>query len=313
MRQWIYAISEDGEKKFILKDGTKKDRVSADNFKKHVLSGMLSEKDDWNLTINYLQVNIGDEVFIYHTAKKRQDREGIIGYARVNTVNQRNKTIHLTFDVSKCRSLIEQPIPAEYVNKQWHPHVHPNILSLDSFRKELNHLLHLRGWERKSLPIETEEILNELHLKPVNEVVVTFGNKPIVKILNHDNFLELVVNFLVNNQFEVHTQNFGKLRSDLVGVKDSLIVIVEGKTNELGQGREEARQAFGQLKEYLYLWCSRTSISKIRTYLWIAFQNKPLSSVISFLEHYDFIVSYIDNSKVKLTGESEKLFKSFYT
>ncbi len=304
MRQWLYVISEESDKFFTLQNGTK-EKVSYNNFKKLVLSRNLSEEDPWHIWNYSRQVQRGDEVFIYHTGKKL--RKGIIGYAKVSNVNGSERIMFLAFNINKCRSLLRQSIPAEEVDR-WFQYKRPNLLSLDPFRKELDHLLHLRGWERKSFTPEEEEIFKELHLKPFKKIVVTGAKKNnIERKLIHDTVLEPVVNILQDNQFEVRTRNFGKLRIDLIGVKNNLVVIVEGKTNKLGHGREEARQAFGQL--YEYLWFIERSTNKIlQSKLWIAFQKKPNKSVIEFLADYNFIVSYIENRKVKFTEESEKLF-----
>ena len=306
MRQWLYVISEESDKFFTLQNGTK-EKVSYNNFKKLVLSRNLSEEAPWHIWNYSRQVQRGDEVFIYHTSKKF--RKGIIGYAKVSNVDGSERIISLAFNRNKCRSLLRQPIPAEEVDR-WFQYKRPNILSLDPFRKELDHFLRLRGWKRNTFSPEEEEIFKELHLKAFKKIVVAIGKNVVERKLIHDIVLKPIANILQDNRFEVRTRNFGKLRIDLIGVKNNLVVIVEGKTNKLGHGREEARQAFGQL--YEYLWFIERSTNKIlQSKLWIAFQQKPNKSVIEFLEDYNFIVSYIENRKVKFTEESEKLFYQF--
>lgn len=128
---WLYPISERAERRFILDDGSEYP-VSIDTFKMLVGDGRISEDERWGLHINFRQARQGDEVFIY---TGDQDL-GIVGFATVKAVDLDDRELILNFDISKCKALLLDPVPAKIVRK-WIPHPRAAVIDLSAFRADL--------------------------------------------------------------------------------------------------------------------------------------------------------------------------------
>jgi hypothetical protein len=116
MSLWLYPIAESAERYFLLKDGSKV-YVSVASYKKLVKNGRLAEDDWWYIVQNFNKVKVGDEIYIY----TGDEDLGIIGYAVVEGKQGHNSgtwQLHINIDLGKCRTLIQNPIPASIV-RSW--------------------------------------------------------------------------------------------------------------------------------------------------------------------------------------------------
>jgi len=297
MAIWLYPISERSGKWFELNGGSKLP-TSIENYKELVRNKRLREDAWWRLRINYKRVQPGDEIYVY----TGDQGMGIIGYAKVKAVEDR--FVHMGFDFEKCESLIRSPIRAHEVH-QWIHYPRSAVCDLEPFRAQLEHRLPWRSnlAVNKSKTVE----LKKLRLRPFQTITATSQVKRHQQQLIHDTLLKPIASALEANGFSVGMKNFGKLQIDLVGIRGKLAVIVEGKSNSRGRGREEARQAFGQLHEYQWYF-SRTERKKMDYQLWVAFQNQPEEAVIEFLDDHGLLVSWYQNNRLSFSVRSKERF-----
>jgi hypothetical protein len=149
MAIWLYPIAKRAGKRFVLKGKTLS--VSVANFEKLVRNGRLKEDRWWFLSANFLRVNEGDEVFVY----SGDDDKGIIGYARVRTVDREDPALELRFDRERCVQLLKTPVPASLVRKWVFPR--RAVVDLTPHLAKLNSLLPWRGGRVRK---EAEEIMS---------------------------------------------------------------------------------------------------------------------------------------------------------
>lgn len=92
--------------------------VTVDSYTALVRDGRLIEDRSWYIRQNWRKIEIGDELFVY----TGDQNLGIVGFATINDVNQREDEwyVNLNFDLRRCRALLTQPIPAEVV-RTWVP------------------------------------------------------------------------------------------------------------------------------------------------------------------------------------------------
>ena len=297
MAIWLYPISEKSGFWFKLQDGTKP-KTSVENYKKLVRNKRLREDDWWRLRTNYKRVQPGDEIYIY----TGDQGIGIIGYAKVKAVKDR--FVHMGFDFEKCELLIRNPISAHVVHR-WIHYPRSAVWDLEPFRLKLERQLPWKQSQAISKPNSIE--LKKLRLRPFQTLPAIHKAKSYQQWLVHDTLLKPVARALDANGFSIGTRYFGKLQIDLVGIRNNLAVIVEGKSNSRGHGRNEARQALGQLYEYQWYF-ERSERKKLEYQLWVAFQHQPEKAVIEFLEYYGFIVSWVQNNRLEFTARSKERF-----
>jgi len=300
MSTWLYPISKKAGRSFILSG--KPVKVSLESFRGLVQSGRLKEDKKWYVWQNYRKIQPGDEIYIY----TGDQNTGIVGYATVQKVYQDQKDswyIELQFDLKKCKKLIDQPVPAKVV-RQWVRFPRASVISLEQFQKKLSRYL---PWSSYFYLKPTESIFKDLHLKPLSQV--TISPKEHQRRLIHDTLLEPAADFLRSMGFKVGAKTFGKFQADLIGMRKKQIIIADGKTNERGQGRKEAREALGQLFEYRWLFRHEKRGEKLKYYLWVVFQNRPDGQVIEFLEDHQFLVSWIENKSVRSSDRSKSKFE----
>jgi len=295
MSAWLYPISRKAGRFFDLRGG--RIRVSLDSFKDLVERGVLKEDRKWDVSQNYNSIQVGDEIYIY---TGDQDA-GIIGFATVQGKNDKNRYIDLKFDLDKCRKLIEQPVRARIV-RRWIPFPRASVINLQRFQVELSHYL---PWHKDFYLKPTVSMFKDLHLKKPSQVKIS--PRDYRRRFVHDTVLEPAADFLKSIGFMIRAKNFGKLQVDFIGIRNNHMIIIEGKTNKLGQGREEARQAFGQLHEYRWFFKQKDK-RKIKYSLWVAFQNRPDKQVVEFLEDSQFLVSWMNNDQVQFAGKSKTIF-----
>jgi hypothetical protein len=211
MAAWLYPISERGNKKFVLDDGTELP-VCIDTYRMLVENRRLSEDEVWYLSSNFLRVEAGDEFFIY---TGDQDL-GIIGYAIVEKVDRDEPAAHLRFDLKKCAALIETPVPAVTVRKWVWPRC--AVVSLAKHSSELERLL----------PWTAKRVLTNARTDQFHTGGGGFGDP------ESNKKVELAAVRFVTARFrregwEVHDRQTQKLGYDLLCVKGENVEKVEVK------------------------------------------------------------------------------------
>lgn len=149
MATWLYPISKRARKEFYLRDGARM-AVSVDNYVKLVKNGRLGEDKEWYLSTNFKAVQVGEEVFIY----TGDNDLGIIGYAKILSVNREEPAFDLEFDLRKCEALLEAPIPASLVRKWVYPR--RAVVELTPHLSKLNSLLPWKGGQSRK---EVEKVV----------------------------------------------------------------------------------------------------------------------------------------------------------
>lgn len=302
MSVWLYPFSKDSGFKWTLKDG-KRIPVSLDNYIELVRSKRLTEDKGWYIYFQYDRIQPGDRVYLYTGERDA----GIVGYVTVIGKGKDrwgDKKIDIKFDLAKCRMLIKRPISAQIV-RSWIPFPRHTVESLDDFKTELQKYL---PWKVDSRTEYSDFGFKALKLKPRSKLRIS--PRDYERQFIHDTLLEPAAKFLEDNGFKPGTRNFEKLQVDLVGTRKKQVIIAEGKTNKKGTGREEARQAFGQLFEYRWLF-KREIAEKLEYSLWVIFQKRPDRQVLEFLEDHDFLVSWIENKSVRFSDRSKNKFTGF--
>ena len=129
--------------------------------------------------------------------------------------------------------------------------------------------------------------------------------------LDHDAVLVPIDSTLRSQGFDVGVPETASLRADLVGVRGGRAVVVEAKTIGRGAtGRNEAREAFGQVHEYGWLLGKR-GIRGDEQLRWIAFDRRPDADVVEFLEDHDLIVSWPDTGTFDCSSKSRRRLNSW--
>jgi hypothetical protein len=130
---WLYGIAAAAGKVFNLEGRKEPIPVTVDTYRALVRSGRLTKDPWWYIRQNWKKVDVGDELFVY---TGDQDL-GIIGYAKIDLKERSDAWyVHLDFDLRKCRTLLECPIPAVIV-RQWVPFPRRNVISLAPFERQL--------------------------------------------------------------------------------------------------------------------------------------------------------------------------------
>ena len=130
---WLYPISGSANRSFALEDTGESIPVTVDSFRELVQVGRIGQESHWYISQLWKDIAIGDELFIY-----TGDADlGIIGYATVIAVEEHNGRwcIRPAFDLDRCRTLLERPVPAAVV-REW---VFPrrSVTSLASVEEKL--------------------------------------------------------------------------------------------------------------------------------------------------------------------------------
>jgi len=160
------------------------------------------------------------------------------------------------------------------------------------------------------LPDAFTATYKKLHLKPYKEVRTRNKNKRGIRRLVHDTLLNPIMNIFRSKGFKPSGMKLGSLQVDLLGARANRLILVEAKTNKSGQGRDEARQALGQL--YDYRWHLRRSPGKkLECQLWTIFENRPRKPVVEFLEDHEIVVGWVRDGEIGFGQQSEKRFNQF--
>lgn len=282
MNSWLYPISKRSGYYFTDKKG-RRVRTSYESFRDFVFTGLVAD-DSWGVYFNFGDVRAGDEVFVYTGERDR----GIIGYAKVVAKSSPVRSrIRLRLNLAKTRLLLVSPVTASRVR----PLIPPPRGALVNLRHGIRRLRQLLPWTAE-YQAEARAILDPLKLKRRKLITAEVLKHTHKKALSHDSILAPVSVYLSRANFEIGTRSFGRLRTDLVGVKGRSTVIVEGKVISPAAGREAAREALGQLLEYSW-WLQRDLRKPMATpRLWIAFSARPDPAVSNFLHDHNVIVSW---------------------
>ncbi len=284
----------------MLDDGTKLP-VSVENYEKLLLNGRLAEDESWHIKQNYRKIQKGDEIYIY-----TGDHDlGIIGYATIREKDDEDWLVQLGFDFNKCRALLSQPVPARIV-RQWIHFPRAAVCDLGPFQAKLVRYL---PWSSSYILKPTLSVFKDLRLKPIRTVTVRTPTRRRHR-LAHDELLRPAVNVLKTKGFKIGTKSFGRLEADAVGMRDSRVVIVEAKSSAQGEGRDEARQAFGQLYEYRWLF-RQSSDRRFNYCLWALFESRPDSNVVQFMEDHKIVVGWASGDSIGFTDRSRERFDRF--
>ncbi len=282
MNSWLYPISKRSGYYFSDRKG-RRVRTSYESFRDFVVTGAIAD-DEWGVHQNFDSVEVGDEVFIYTGDSDR----GIIAYAKVTgKKSQRRRTIILRLDSAKTKLLLADPVPAARVR----PLIPPPRSALLNVKRGVRRLRALLPWTSQN-EAESRTKLGPLRLKRRTVVTAKIRRGTQQKELFHDSILSRVVVYLKSKGFEIGTRSFGRLRADLVAVRGSSSVIVEGKIIQPKAGRLQAREALGQLLEYSWLLRQHSERRSKAPALWIAFSARPHREVQAFLADQKVIVSW---------------------
>lgn len=298
--KWLYPISKNSGRYFNLDDGTKLP-VSVENYEKLLRSGRLTEDDWWRIKQNYWKIQKGDEIYIY----TGDHNLGIIGYATIREKDDAGWSVQLRFDLNKCRVLLNQPVPARIV-RQWIHFPRAAVCDLDPFQAKLVRYL---PWSSSYILRPILSVFKDLRLKPFRTVAVRTPTRRRHE-LAHDELLRPAVNVLKANGFKIGTKSFNRLQADAVGMRDNRVVILEAKSSAQGEGRDEARQAFGQLYEYRWLF-RQSSDRRFKYCLWALFESRPDSNVVQFMEDHNIVVSWAGANSIGFTDRSKERFERF--
>ena len=114
MAAWLYPISKRAGRRLPLKGG-RTWPISVDTYRTAVQRRLLPKRVKWYIATNFHNVKQHDDVYIY---MGDQDL-GIIGYARVNKVDQNGDEwfLDLIFNLDWCSLLLKNPVPAKLIRK----------------------------------------------------------------------------------------------------------------------------------------------------------------------------------------------------
>lgn len=129
---WLYAISSRAKRTFDLEGRSVP--VTTKSYRELVDNGRITEDRYWSIAQLWREVENGDELFVY----SGDEDLGIIGYGIVTDLKERKGGWVLlpSFDLAKCRSLLECPIPAPVV-RGWIPLPRRNVIDLAPFKARL--------------------------------------------------------------------------------------------------------------------------------------------------------------------------------
>jgi Holliday junction resolvase len=222
------------------------------------------------------------------------------------------KRIQLKFDLEECKKFIEAKIDFQIFKDDLirRPRVLQAVIRLkESVREKVEGRMQRLPFEKKIENIRVPEKPK----KPKGKRTTSFSEHSKF----HDGYLMQVIKlFLEKHGFYELKGILGIFRGyipDFIGVKHRKIILIEAKTNRLGEGVFEAREAFGQVHDYLrYLKTSKFINNNYSVmYKWIAFENQPDERVIHFLEHYNILVSWVENNLIILSENSQKHITSY--
>ena len=130
---WLYPISAAANRSFALAEGRQSVPVTVESYRALVESGRIVEDDAWYISQHWAAVEVGDELFIY----TGDGDLGIIGYATVVGVEERGDRwcIRPHFDLGRCRTLLEHPVPAAVVRGWVFPR--KSVTNLEPFQEQL--------------------------------------------------------------------------------------------------------------------------------------------------------------------------------
>jgi hypothetical protein len=154
---WLYPISAGADRAFTLADG-QSIPVSLDSYRTLLENGRIVEDLYWNISQNWNNVEIGDELFIY----TGDGDLGIIGYATVGGVERRGDhwCILPRFDLGRSRALLDHPVSAAVV-REWVPFPRKSPINLAPYQEQL---LARLPWAQRSAV--TDSILPEEIVQP---------------------------------------------------------------------------------------------------------------------------------------------------
>ena len=117
MSDWLYPLSRTSGRIFEDDEGNKLGDTSFGSFKKMMRSSV--SDDWWYLSTNFLNVRIGDRVWIYYGTADRD--VGITGLATIRDFRELDENrwpdIHLRWNRRATNRLIANPVPAKEVRK----------------------------------------------------------------------------------------------------------------------------------------------------------------------------------------------------
>lgn len=293
MTDWLYPISEGSDHWFEDASGARVD-VSFESFRDFVVEGRIKD-DEWGLTSNFRNAAKGDRMWVY-----TGDRGlGIIGVGQILAIGPRPARItegpdhYATWRIDKERSrlLSRHPFPADRV-KQHLPQHKRALMGLDAHAGLVSDL---EEWVDLA-DDRADSLLKPLGLRQV-QIVDRRPTRRGRAILRHDPILMPIDTRLRSAGFAVGTPDLGPVLVDLAAIRGKEMVVVEAKTIPARKtGREQARVAYGQVKEYAWRIRATTVGKGRRIHLWVAFERRPDDAVVRFLEDEGLIVSWSDTA-----------------
>ncbi len=291
MSDWLYPISSHARTWFEDASGATAD-VSYESFRDFIVDGSIKD-DEWYLTSNFRQATAGDRMWVY-----TGDHDlGVIGVGTVLAVREGSALygpdgwyVEWRIDKTRSRRLCRQPFPASRV-KAVLPDQKQAFMRLDSHPALV---ADLDDWV-EHCDERADRVLKQFSLKK-RQVVTRRSGQAVTVDLRHDDILKPIDTLLRANGFTVGAVDTRPVTADLIGIKPGsktpTTVIVEGKTIPPRKGgREEARMAYGQVKEYAWR-LRRKAGTQGRQHLWVAFERRPANDVVAFLEDEGIIVSW---------------------
>lgn len=309
MSDWLYPLSETAGRFFT--DGLGKVApVTFESFQEVAVAQRLKD-DRWYLSTNYLRVNRGDTIWIYMGSRDL----GVIGRATVDQVDLDDPdgpTLVLRYDRAFTAALVVDPVPAPLV-RHFLPRPRAAVQALDPFPtlvKKLRTWTELRSATAAAglTQLDVEPLtLDPLNLKKAGTATAK-RRRNVVYHLLHDEVLGPCERVLRGAGFQVGGTWLDTTRPDLLGIKGKRLVVLEAKMIERGKGRDEARQAFGQLHEYSWR-ADRKKPSHYTHHLVAAFSARPGADVIDFLAAKEVLVAWTSGRKLVWSAPSVPKWK----
>jgi hypothetical protein len=298
---WLYPLSSTAGRIFIDVSG-RETPVTFESFRKQIVGGVIKD-DDWYLSTNYLQVQRGDAIWIY----MGDHGLGIVGRAKARDVYQHSSgewRLLLRIDRRASEALCERPFDAGKVRRHV-PFPRRAVVGLDPHPALV---ADLHRWLREE-PGRSRLRLKKLGLKP-RRMASTPGRGASPMHLAHDEILGPIATMLTAEGFGVGVPSTGRLRADLVGERQDVTVMVEAKTITKQSARTEARQAFGQLHDYSLL-LEDLGVPMSEQIYWAAFDQRPPTDVVRFLEHFEVLVSWSSAAGFTWSPSSKERFEAW--
>ncbi len=291
-RIWLYPINEDSDCDYVFSARGREWPTTPGGFAEMIRHG--GGDDRWTIRANRRRVAPGDQVVVY-ASKKPTRPPLIVGVGALTSPSEWYKqleryTIRIRWDRQQCLGLAVTPIDATHLMERL-PTRKAAVMELPSA---------LERWVRDRLRVR--EGMAERFRKHGASILagkvksVTIKRGAYRASLRHDARLVAPLQALLRRAgWDIlgASTTSPQLEADIVAIRSGQSVIVEAKTTKQGDGRQEIREAIGQLLEYEYFLLPRVLSKRQRErHRLIVLEHAPRPDLPPSAERIGFLLAW---------------------